>query len=91
MTITHEDKSLETNTYDTAEIQLNLTKCLPVDSVFFTLTNAAITDVTSVNGKIVVEVIYDITDKKTPAMQQGINIVLYSDGTQRKFVNVGRE
>lgn len=86
MTVSHEDGSSDTYTYDTAEIQPDLSICMPGDSVTFTLTNATMINHLSVNKGNAVEVIYDLTGKKIPAMQRGVNIMLYSDGTRRKVI-----
>ena len=86
MTVTHEDESSDTYTYDTAEIMLNLTECKPGDSVTFMVTDATTVGVSSVNRNNVVEAIYDLTGRRLPAKQQGVNIILYSDGTRKKVI-----
>ena len=86
MTVTHEDESSDTYIYDTAEIMLNLTECKPGDSVTFMVTDATTVGVSSVNRNNVVEAIYDLTGRRLPAKQQGVNIILYSDGTRKKVI-----
>ena len=84
MTVSHEDGNTDTYTYNTMEIQPNLTACTPGDSVTFTLSNATMIEILSVNEGKTVENIYDLTGKRIPAMQRGVNIILYSDGTRKK-------
>ena len=86
MTVAHENGKTDTYTYDTPEIQPNLTACTPGDSVTFTLSNATMIEILSVNEGKTVENIYDLTGKRIPAMQRGVNIILYSDGTRKKVL-----
>ena len=86
MTVAHENGKTDTYTYDTPEIQPNLTACTPGDSVTFTLSNTSMIETLSVNKGNSVEAIYDLTGKKIPAMQRGVNIILYSDGTRKKVL-----
>jgi hypothetical protein len=52
----------------------------------FTLTHATVTEISSVNKKVNVESYFDLTGKKKTALHQGMNIVLYSDGTRKKVI-----
>lgn len=86
MTVAHEDGKTDTYTYDTPEIQPNLAKCLPGDSVTFMVTNAIVTDILFVNKSTTIETIYDMAGRKLTKEQRGVNIILYSDGTRKKVV-----
>ena len=86
MTVAHENGKTDTYTYDTPEIQPNLTACTSGDSVTFTLSDTSMIETLSVNKGNSVEAIYDLTGKKIPAMQRGVNIILYSDGTRKKVL-----
>lgn len=86
MTVTHEDESSDTYTYETADIQPDLTACKPGDSVTFMVTDAVTVGVSSVNRNNVVAAICDLTGRRLPAKQQGVNIILYSDGTRKKVI-----
>ena len=86
MTIKHEDGSTDSYTYNTAEIQPSLKECMPGDSVTFMVSNASMIDNLSVSKNHSAESIYDLTGKKIPTIQRGVNIILYSDGTRRKVV-----
>ena len=86
MTVTHEDGKTDTYTYDTAEILPSLTACGPGDSVTFMIAEATMVDNLSVNRGNTVEAIYDVSGRKLPEKQRGVNIILYSDGTRRKVI-----
>jgi hypothetical protein len=86
MTVTHEDGKSDTYTYDAAEIQPDFSVCMPSDSVTFMVTDATLIDNVSVFKGNTVKAIYDVTGKKIPATQRGINIILYSDGTRKKVI-----
>lgn len=89
MTVTHANGSESTFVYNTAEIQPTLASCTPGDSITFMATNASVEDAipTSSNGNSTIAAIYDATGKKSPNLQKGLNIILYSDGTNRKLFN----
>ena len=81
------DGTTDIYTYNTAEIQPDLAQCTPGDSVTFQLTSGAnMVQFISVNKSNTIKAIYDLTGEKLPAIQRGVNIILYSDGTRRKVV-----
>lgn len=86
MTVKYEDGRSDTYTYDTAEIQSDLTICEQGDVVTFMLTHETVTEITSVSNNIRCETYFDLTGKKKSALHQGVNIVLTSDGTRKKVV-----
>jgi len=86
MTVTHKDGKSDTYTYETIDIQPDLSECMSGDTVTFTLTHATVTEISSVNKKVNVESYFDLTGKKKTALHQGMNIVLYSDGTRKKII-----
>jgi len=86
MTVKHEDGRSDTYTYETAEIQPNLTGCMPGDFVTFMLTHENVTEISSVSNNIKSETYFDLTGKKKSALHQGVNIVVTSDGTRKKVV-----
>lgn len=86
MTVTHKDGKSDTYTYETTDIQPDLSECMSGDTVTFTLTHATVTEISSVNKKVNVESYFDLTGKKKTALHQGMNIVLYSDGTRKKII-----
>lgn len=88
MVVTHADGNESTYIYDTAEIQPTLASCSPGDSITFIATDANMANgITANNGNRTVTAIYDVTGKKIPAIHRGMNIILYSNGTRRKFIN----
>jgi hypothetical protein len=86
MTVTHKDGKSDTYTYETTDIQPDLSECMSGDTVTFTLTHATVTEISSVNKKVNIESYFDLTGKKKTALHQGMNIVLYSDGTRKKII-----
>ena len=87
MTVTHADGSSDTYNYNTAEIQPDLSQCAPDDSATIMVTNNNTTNIVEAPKINTIEAIYDLTGKKNSAKQQGMNIILYSDGTRRKIIN----
>ena len=88
MTVTHADGSITSETFLTPHIQPNLSSCLSGDSITFIATDASNVDgiVTSSISSKTIEAIYDVTGKKLPAMQRGLNLIRYTDGTCRKRI-----
>ena len=86
MTVKHEDGRSDTYTYETAEIQPNLTECMPGDFVTFMLTHETVTEISSDSNNIKSETYFDLTGKKKSALHQGVNIVVTSEGTRKKVV-----
>lgn len=87
MEVTHVDGSSDTYTYNTAEIQPDLAQCIPGDSVTFIVTNVNMVHDFSVNNSNSIKAIYDLSGRKLPAKQRGMNVILYSDGTRRLILN----
>ena len=88
MNVFHADGSSSSEAFYTSQIQPDLTSCIPGDSISFVATTAAIADnIQTRYSNCTVVAIYDATGKKLPAMQKGLNIVLYSDGTRRKILH----
>lgn len=89
MTVTHASGNESTFVYNTAKIQPTLASCVPGDSITFMATNAGVVDAisTSTNGNSTIAAIYDTIGKKHQALQKGLNIILYFDGTRRKLLN----
>ena len=85
-TVIHKDGKSDTYTYETTEIQPDLSECVSGDTVTFTLTHATVTEIPSINKKVNAESYFDLTGKKKTALHQGVNIVLYSDGTRKKVI-----
>lgn len=89
MTVTHENGDISSKTFNSGQIQPDFSSLTSGDSVAFVATNANIVDqITSIHNSQHIVAIYDITGKKSPNMQKGLNIILYSDGTRRKLFNV---
>ena len=88
MNVFHADGSSSSEAFYTSQIQPDLTSCIPGDSISFVATTASIADnIQTHHSNCTVAAIYDATGKKLPAMQKGLNIVLYSDGTRRKILH----
>ena len=91
MTITHANSNESTFVYNSAKIHPTLASCTPGDSVTFKATNANIVDTIALthseNNQSIVA-IYDTTGKKLSAIQHGINIILFTDGTRKKVINI---
>lgn len=88
MTVIHENGDISSETFNSGQIQPDFSSLTPGDSVAFVATNANIVDqITSIHNSQHIVAIYDITGKKSPTMQKGLNIILYSDGTCRKLFN----
>ena len=90
MTITHADGNEATFVYDTTTIKPALASCSPGDSITFIATDEYMADAIGVNynnSNQSIAAIYDTTGKKLSAIQQGINIILFTDGTRKKVIN----
>ena len=87
MTVTHADGGSTSETFLTPHIQPDLSSCIPGDSITFTATDASKVDaiVSHHIGNNTIEAIYDVSGKKLPAMQRGLNVIRYTDGTRRKI------
>ena len=86
MTVTHADGSESAYVYDTPQIKPDLTSCVAGDSITFMITDvSAVTAITDshLNESRSVKAIYDVTGKKLPKIQKGLNIIYCSDGTRR--------
>ncbi len=87
MTVTHADGGITSETFLTPHIQPDLTSCIPGDSITFTVTDVSKVDaiVSHHIGNNTIEAIYDISGKKLPTMQRGLNVIRYTDGTRGKI------
>ena len=88
MIVTHADGGESSCIFDTNVIQPDLTSCLTGDSVTFIATKTNAEDAIAAvrhNDSRTITAIYDATGKRLPAMQNGLNIVIYADGTRRKI------
>ena len=91
MTITHADGNEATFVYEAANIQPSLASYSPGDSITFIATDEYMADAIGVNynnSNQSIAAIYDTTGKKLSAIQHGINIIQYKDGTRKKVVNI---
>jgi len=88
MTVTHANGETSFKEFNTPKIQPDLTSCIAGDSIAFIATTASIADnITHCSDNQVVAAIYDVTGKKQHNLQNGINIVLYTNGTRRKILH----
>lgn len=87
MTITHANGGTSFKTFNSSQIQPDITSCLPGDSIAFIATTANIANnITRHQDSHSIATIHDLTGKKQHNMQKGINIVLYTNGTSRKIL-----
>ena len=87
MTIRHADGKTDTRFFDMAEIQPDLSVCMPGDSVTIVATGADIVDKLSFVKDNNVEAVYDLAGRKLPKVMRGVNIILNADGKRIKVVN----
>ena len=85
MTVVHTDGTESQSVYDTSYIQPSLTSCVQGDSVSFVMTDIG-TSIQNIDRNKDVCAIYDASGRKISAMQRGLNIVCYTDGTRKKMV-----
>ena len=86
MVVTHADGNESTTVHSSAQIQPDLSACLPGDSVTFIATKTNAEDAIAAvrhNDSRTISAIYDATGKRLPAMRNGLNIIIYADGTRR--------
>jgi hypothetical protein len=86
MTVVHTDGTESQSVYDTSYIQPSLSSCVQGDSVSFVMTDIGITSIQNIDRNKDVCAIYDASGRKISAMQRGLNIVCYADGTRKKMV-----
>ena len=86
MIVTHADGNESTHIYGSTAIQPDLSSCAPGDSVTFIATKTNAEDAIAAvrhNDSRTITAIYDATGKRLPTMRNGLNIVIYADGTRR--------
>lgn len=85
MNVFHADGSSSSEAFYASEIHPDLSSCIPGDSISFIVTTANTTDYMQLRHSNTVSAIYDITGRKLPIMQRGLNVIRYTDGTRRKM------
>lgn len=89
MVVKHADGNESTYLHDSALMQPDLTACFPGDSITFIATRSITEDAITAshpNNSRSIAAIYDATGKKVHAMQNGLNIIIYADGSRRKII-----
>ena len=86
MVVSHADGRESTHIYASPAIQPDLSSCAPGDSITFIATDANGEDAIATNhvaGKPAIAAIYDMSGKRLPKMQNGLNIIVYTNGTRQ--------
>ena len=86
MVVSHADGRESTHIYASPAIQPDLSSCAPGDSITFIATDANGEDAIATNhvaGKPAIAAIYDMSGKRLPKMQNGLNIIVYTNGTHQ--------
>ena len=86
MTVTHADGSVSTSTYAEAHISPDLTRCNAGDSVSLRLTGTDMVAAAADDRSPAVGGIYDLTGRRLPCRQRGLNIIACRDGIRRKVI-----
>ena len=88
MTVSHIDGTVSISVYDTPHIQPSLSSCVQGDSVSFVMIDIDLIDKININAyrKTDVSAIYDAAGRRIPAMQRGLNIVCYANGTRKIII-----